>query len=98
MQLRTVQEYCGEVPLAFSKVYSRTKNPNPQSVYEEIEESIREQHGKRTSTSIKYTKHGENARAALESLRQLLMMPQFAYGEGVDFGDFVAKGYSTFPR
>ena len=77
---------------AFSKVYSRTKNPDPQMVYEEIEEAIIEQHGKRTSTSVKYTKHGENARAALESLRQLLMMPQFAYGEGVDFGKLVARG------
>ncbi len=77
---------------AFSKAYSKTSNPDPQLVYEEIEEAIIEQHGKRTSTSVKYTKHGENARAALESLRQLLMMPQFAYGEGISFRDIVAKG------
>lgn len=70
---------------AFSKVYANTKNPDPQSVYEEIEESIIEQHGKRTSTSVKYTKHGENTKAALESLRQLLMIPQFAYAESTCF-------------
>ncbi len=77
---------------AFSKVYAKTNSPDPQLVYEEIEEAIIEQHGKRTSTSVKYTKHGENARAALESLRQLLMMPQFAYSDGMSFAELVAKG------
>ena len=78
--------------LAFSKVYFSTSNPDPQSVYDEIEESIIEQHGKRTSTSIKYTKHGENARAALESLRQLLMIPQFAYPEGISMVKLIDGG------
>ncbi|MHB1829799.1 MAG: ATP-binding protein [Candidatus Micrarchaeaceae archaeon] len=78
--------------LAFSKVYFSTNNPDPQSVYDEIEESIIEQHGKRTSTSVKYTKHGENARAALESLRQLLMIPQFAYSEGISMAKLIEGG------
>jgi hypothetical protein len=77
---------------AFSRAYSRTSDPDPQQVYGEIEEAIIEQHGKRTSTSVKYTKHGENTRSALESLRQLLMIPQFAYSEGISFADLIGRG------
>ncbi len=77
---------------AFSRAYSLTSNPDPATVYGEIEEAIIEQHGKRTATSVKYTKHGENTRAALESLRQLLMMPQFAYQEGIGFSEAISTG------
>ncbi len=77
---------------AFSRAYSVCDNPDPAIVYDEIEEAIIEQHGKRIGTSVKYTKHGENTRAALESLRQLLMMPQFAYPEGVSFFETISGG------
>ena len=77
---------------AFSRAYSVCDNPDPAIVYDEIEEAIIEQHGKRIGTSVKYTKHGENTRAALESLRQLLMMPQFAYPEGVSFSETISGG------
>lgn len=77
---------------AFPKIYGTTRNPDPQTVYEQIEEEIIEQHAKRTNTSVRYTKHGENVRAALEDLRLILMKPQFAYRDGVDFGEIMRKG------
>ncbi len=77
---------------AFSKSYKTSRAPDPQEVYEEIEESIIEQHGRRTPTSVKYTKHGENIKASLEGLRQLLMKQQFAYTEGISFAEFLKKG------
>ncbi len=77
---------------ALSKIYSSSDNPDPQEVYEGIEESIIEQHGKRGKSSVKYTKHGENIRSGLESLRQLLMNAQFAYPEGISFREIVSGG------
>lgn len=76
---------------AFRRVYSSTRNPDPVEVYECIEETIIEQHGKRSGISVKYTKHGENIRAALENLRLMLFKPQFAYKDGADFGDLLNR-------
>ncbi len=77
---------------AFNKVYLGTRSPSPVDVYDEIEEALIEQHGKRTATGVRYTKHGENVRAALESLRLMLLKPQFACAEGVNFGELLRRG------
>lgn len=77
---------------AFSKVYLNSSNPDPQDVYSEIEEAIIEQHGRRTGAGVKYTKHGENTKSSLESLRQVLMMCQFAYSGGISFSELTKSG------
>ena len=77
---------------AFHKVYKLAKDPDPQEVYEAIEEAIIEQHGKRTNVGVKYTKHGENTMAALENLRLMLSRPEFAQRNGIDFSKFVKSG------
>ncbi len=77
---------------AFSRVYQKSINPEPDEVYAEIEEAIIEQHAKKTGSGIKYTKHGENIRSGLEGLRQTLMKPQFAYSNSLSFKDLVKDG------
>lgn len=76
---------------AFSKVYAKTRNPDPTEVYCEIEEAVIQYHGKRSKTGVKYTKHGENITAALENLRIMLMKPQFAYPVKTKFADIAAN-------
>ena len=77
---------------AFRNVYSKNGKPDPTELYEEIEESIIEQHGKRTNTGIKYTKHGENIRAGLEFLRLMLFRPEFTVTEGINFETLLSNG------
>lgn len=77
---------------AFRNVYNATISPDPVKVYEEIENAVIEQHGKRSSVGVKYTKHGENTIAALQSLRLMLMKPQFAYPDGADFSELLKQG------
>ncbi len=77
---------------AFRQVYSQGRAPDPVEVYEAIEEAIIEQHGKRGAGGVKYTKHGENARAALQNLRVMLNRPEFSKREGVDFPELCRKG------
>ncbi len=77
---------------AFAKAYAKGTNPEPDDVYSEIEESVIEQHAKRTGAGVKYTKHGENIRAGLEGLRQVLMKPQFAYSGSASFKALVKDG------
>jgi len=77
---------------AFHKVYKLAKDPDPQDVYEAIEEAIIEQHGKRTNVGVKYTKHGENTMAALENLRLMLSRPEFAQRNGIDFNKLFKSG------
>ena len=74
---------------SFGRVYSRTNKPDPTEVYKEIEESVAERHGHRNNAGVKYTKHGENIIAGLQSLRLLLMKPQFAYKEGACLESFI---------
>jgi hypothetical protein len=74
---------------AFHKAYSTTPIPDPVWIYDEIENAIIEQHGKKTNVGVKYTKHGENVMAALESLRLMLSRPEFAFREGIDFSEFL---------
>ena len=77
---------------AFSKVYSETFDPDPNYVYEKIEEAIIENHGKRGNTGIRYSKHGENIRAALQNLRLILLKPQFAYNDGLELFNIIREG------
>ncbi len=77
---------------AFHKAYASTKAPDPVEVYEAIEEAVIEQHGKRTNVGVKYTKHGENIRAALENLRLMLFREEFSAKEGIDFGSLLEDG------
>lgn len=74
---------------AFRRVYEDARDPDPLEVYEEIEEAVIEQHGKRTNVGVKYTKHGENIRAGLENLRLLLFRPEFSCREGIDFAELM---------
>ncbi len=88
--------YCGPMEkcllAAFRKVYAKTLDPDPTEVYNEIEEVVIERHAKRSNTGIKYTKHGENIIAGLESLRLMLFKRQFAYPGGTDFLGLLRKG------
>ncbi|MGI0141611.1 MAG: ATP-binding protein [Candidatus Micrarchaeales archaeon] len=77
---------------AFRRVYGRELCPDPVSLYDQIEETIIEQHAKRSATGVKYTKHGENIRAALENLRQMLFRPEFASTSGIDLIEAFRRG------
>ena len=77
---------------AFNKSYKDTKDPDPNTVYSNIELAVIEQHAKVTNTSIKYTKHGENIKAALQNLRLIISRPEFAYNNGIDFRSIIEKG------
>ncbi len=77
---------------AFGRVYSSTAAPDPAYVYDEIENAVIEQHGKRSNAGVKFTKHGENTMAALQNLRLMLMKPQFAYPDGIDFSELIEQG------
>jgi DNA helicase HerA-like ATPase len=69
---------------AFHKAYS-SNAPDPQEVYNQIEDAIIEQHAKKNNVGVKYSKHGENIMASLENLRLMLSRPEFSYKEGLDF-------------
>ncbi|EQD45973.1 hypothetical protein B2A_09061, partial [mine drainage metagenome] len=77
---------------AFNKSYKDTKDPDPNTVYSNIELAVIEQHAKVTNTSIKYTKHGENIKAALQNLRLIISRPEFAYNNGIDFRSIIERG------
>ncbi len=77
---------------AFRKIYQETRDPDPTEVYNAIEEAVIERHAKRSNTGVKYTKHGENIIAGLESLRLMLFKRQFAYSGGEDFGLLLKRG------
>jgi hypothetical protein len=77
---------------AFRKIYANENEPDPTAVYDEIENSIIELHGKRTGSGIKYTKHGENIRSALENLRGILGRTEFSVSVGVKIEELMEKG------
>ncbi|MEM3227655.1 MAG: hypothetical protein QXK65_01770, partial [Candidatus Micrarchaeaceae archaeon] len=77
---------------AFKKVYESEKNPDPVLTYGEIEESIISLHAKRTNVGVKYTKHGENIKSALENLRSILRRPEYAGREGLKFEELIKNG------
>jgi len=77
---------------AFRVAYCDTNTPNPISVYDQLESSIIKFHAKKTNSGIKYTKHGENIRSALENLRAILSLPEYSVSEGVAMHDMASKG------
>lgn len=77
---------------AFRRVYSETDTPNPINAYDAIEEAIIRFHAKKTNTGIKYTKHGENIKSALENLRAILNKPEYSISEGIRIEELVEKG------
>ena len=77
---------------AFRKVYEREDEPDPITAYNAIEDSIIELHAKKTNSGVKYTKHGENIRSALENLRGILNRPEFSMSRGVKIEDLVDGG------
>ena len=77
---------------AFRKIYQGTTTPDPVDVYTEIEESIIRLHGKKTNVGVKYTKHGENIKAALESLRIILTNPNYSVKDGIKFEELLVGG------
>jgi len=77
---------------AFQRAYAGSADPDPVSTYDYIEEAIIEQHGKRSNVGVKYTKHGENIKAALENLRLMLSRPEFATKNSANFRELVDNG------
>ena len=77
---------------AFNKSYKEGRDPDPNAVYSNIELAIIEQHATVTNTSIKYTKHGENIKAALQNLRLIISRPEFAYNNGINFRSIIERG------
>ncbi len=77
---------------AFKNIYSMEPEPDPIAVFNAIEDAIIDNHGKRTSAGVKYTKHGENIKSALESLRVILKDFRYSSKEGVKFEDILKKG------
>lgn len=77
---------------AFKHAYGKHTTPNPTFVYGEIESSIIRFHGKVGNTGVRYTKHGENIKAALENLRHILANPNYSATEGADISRIVSEG------
>ena len=77
---------------AFRRAYSKSNAPDPVEVYEGIEDSVVRFHAKRTPSGIKYTKHGENIRSGLESIRSILSMPEYSAKSGIDIKRIMAEG------
>jgi hypothetical protein len=74
---------------------SMANDRNPTAIYDQIEESIIRFHGRVTKAGVKYTKHGENIKAALENLRLILSNQQYSVTRGVSFADLI-KGGAVF--
>ncbi len=78
---------------AFKNVYSeKVREPDPVLVYKEIEDAIIRLHAKRTNVGVKYTKHGENIRSALENLRSIIRRPEYSSRKGIRIEDVAEKG------
>jgi len=77
---------------AFRRYYSSHKIINPAELFLEIQESIIELHGNRTNTGVKYTKHGENIKSALENLIEILQFPEYSDANANGIEDLLVKG------
>lgn len=66
--------------------------PDPAHVYNTLEESVIKFHGKKTAAGVKYTKHGENIKSALEGLRIILGDSRYSYREGIRFEGIARTG------
>ena len=78
---------------AFKNVYhGDEREPDPVLVYKEIEEAVIRLHAKRTNVGVKYTKHGENIRSALENLRSIIRRPEYSSRKGIRIEDVAESG------
>lgn len=77
---------------AFRRVYESTSEPDPVDAYMEIESAVIRFHAKRSGASVKYTKHGENIRSALENLRAIIGRPEYCATEGIKIEDISERG------
>ncbi|MGC8537847.1 MAG: ATP-binding protein [Candidatus Micrarchaeia archaeon] len=77
---------------AFRHAYKATSEPSAMDVYNDIEESIIKLHGKRNNAGVKYTKHGENIKSALENLRSILVRDEFSGPKWIDMHGIIANG------
>ncbi len=78
---------------AFGRAYAiSNRTPEPAQVYEEIQEAIIRLHGRKTSTGVKYTKHGENIKSSLEHLAAILRMPEYSVMDGIRIEELLGRG------
>ena len=77
---------------AFRKIFANENEPDPVKVYDEIENSIVKFHAKKTNVGIKYTKHGENIKSALENLRSILNRPEYSARYGIKIEELLDSG------
>ncbi len=77
---------------AFKRSYRKSGSPNPSKVYNNIEESIIKLHGKISNVGVRYTKHGENIKAALENLRVILNRAEYSVTEGIQISSLLDSG------
>ena len=77
---------------AFNLHLNEETKTNPSYLYNRIEDSIILMHGKETNVGVKYTKHGENIRASLESLRVILSHPEYSNNNAPGSSTFLNKG------
>ncbi len=77
---------------AFRRYYGTHDETDPTKLFNEIEESIIELHGKRTNVGVKYTKHGENIKSSLEGLIEILQFKEYSGTEGLDIEKAIDQG------
>jgi hypothetical protein len=77
---------------AFRNIYEKSGEPGPAEVYERIEDSIIKFHAKVTSTGVKYTKHGENIKSALENLRGIIHRREYSCAKGIRIEELLKNG------
>ncbi len=77
---------------AFRRIYQGGREPDPLAVHSEAMESIIRMHAKRTNAGIKYTKHGENIKSAMENLVAVLQMPEYSEQRGIHIEELLDKG------
>ncbi len=77
---------------AFRRAYHATRCPDPVMLYNELERAIVRLHARTSGTSVKYSKHGENIRSALEGLRAMLNRREYAAREGLDLQAMARDG------
>ncbi len=77
---------------AFRKTYKQNYNPDPNKILDDINDSIIELHGKRTNVGINFTKHGENIKASLENILDLLQNPLYSSSNTIFIEDLIKRG------
>lgn len=77
---------------AFRRSYAGTAEPDPASVYYDIEDSIAAMHGKATPSGVRYTKHGENIKSSLENIVSILGRDEYSSRYGAKMEDLLEGG------